>query len=64
MDYSRLPRRMLSSWVQHKRPRGAPQYTYGRGLVKALRKAGIDTATWWGIAQDRNVWRDTINNIY
>ena len=64
MDYSRLPRRMLSSWVQHKRPRGAPQYTYGRGLVKALRKARIDTATWWGIAQDRNVWRDTINNIY
>ena len=63
MDYNRLPRRMLTSWVQHKRPRGAPQFTYGRGLVKALRLAGIDTVAWWNIAQDRNVWRDTINNI-
>ena len=31
MDYTqRLPRQMLSSWVAHPRPRGAPPMTYGR----------------------------------
>ena len=27
MDFDRLPRRMLSSWVPHKRPPGAPRMT-------------------------------------
>ena len=27
MDFGRLPRRMLSSWVPHKRPAGAPRFT-------------------------------------
>ena len=31
MGPERLPRRMLSAWVAHKRPAGAPQFTYGRG---------------------------------
>ena len=30
MGPERLPRRMLSAWVAHKRPAGAPQFTYGR----------------------------------
>ena len=30
MDFGRLPRRMLSSWVPHKRPAGAPRFTLGR----------------------------------
>ena len=63
MDYCRLPRKILSSWVQHKRPRGAPQYTYGRGLFKALKKADIDTEIWWEAAQNRDGWRDTIVNF-
>jgi hypothetical protein len=30
MDYDyRLPRRMLSAWVPHPRPPGAPKMTYG-----------------------------------
>ena len=29
MEYNRLPCRMLTSWVQHKRPHDAPQFTYG-----------------------------------
>ena len=27
MDYDRLPRRMLSAWVPHRRPIGAPRMT-------------------------------------
>ena len=43
MDFCRTPRRMLSSWVNHKRPKGCPNMTYGRGVTKALRKFGIDS---------------------
>ena len=32
MDYDRLPRRMLSAWVPHRRPIGAPRMTYGYAL--------------------------------
>ena len=32
MDFDRLPRKMLSSWVCTKRPSGAPEFTYGHGL--------------------------------
>ena len=39
ISYDRLPRKMLSSWVPSKRPKGAPEFTYGRGLFKALEKA-------------------------
>ena len=41
MPMDRLPRRMLSSWVVNKRPRGSPQFTYGRGIYKALKKVDI-----------------------
>ena len=34
MDMARLPRKILSSWVRHPRPTGAPQFTYARGLHK------------------------------
>ena len=63
MDFSRLPRKMISSWVRNKRPRGAPQYTYGRALMKAMLKAGVDARSWWLQAGDRFRWRDTINSV-
>ena len=62
MDFSRLPRKMISSWVHRKRPRGAPQYTYGHGLFKALKKASVDTDAWWMLASNRENWRMTINS--
>ena len=58
MDFCRTPRRMLSSWVNHKRPKGCPNMTYGRGVMKALRKFGIDS-NWQEIVQDRARLRDT-----
>ena len=36
MGPERLPRLMLSAWVAHKRPAGAPQFTYGRTIAKAM----------------------------
>ena len=60
MPWHRTPRKLLTSWVRHKRPVGAQRMTYGRTLNKALKSAGISTlaATWMRKAQDRNAWRD------
>ena len=64
MDFSRMPRRMLSAWVPHKRPVGAPVMTYGRSVLKALKKFNIDPATWGALAADRMVWRETLQLGY
>ena len=42
MDFERLPRRMLSCCVPHKRPLGAPRMTYGRSVGKALDVFDLD----------------------
>jgi len=61
MDYDRrLPRRMLSAWVRHPRPQGAPKMTYGRSIHKALKMFHIDPETWVDLAADRPVWRETL----
>ena len=61
MDEERLPRKLLTSWVRNKRPRGAPQFTYGRGVMKALKKVDIEKSEWYNAAQDRNAWRTLIS---
>ena len=60
MGFERLPRRMLSSWVNAPRPRGAPQMTYGRSITKALEKFNIDLRYWPELAMDRLAWRETV----
>ena len=57
MDQVRMPRKLLTSWVRHKRPRGAPEFTYGRGVTKALKKVDVGKDQWYSLAQDRSVWR-------
>ena len=63
MPWTRLPRKMLSSWVRSKRPRGAPRYTYGRSLYKSLRKVGIEVNQWHLMASDKFMWRNIIKNL-
>ena len=57
MGPERLPRRMLSAWVAHKRPAGAPQFTYGRTIAKAMDVFDLDPARWLELAADRGAWR-------
>ena len=58
MDFDRrLPRRMLSSWVPHSRPTGAPTMTYGRSLGKALDHYHLDHSRWHELAANRAAWR-------
>ena len=61
MDFERLPRRMLSCWVPHVRPAGAPRMTYGRSLTKALDKFNVDASRWHELAADRTVWREMLH---
>ena len=63
MSYDRLPRKMLSSWVPSKRPKGAPEFTYGRGIFKCFKKCGIDRNGWNDIALDRLKWNALIANV-
>ena len=48
---------MLSCWVAHPRPRGAPRMTYGRSVGKALDTFGLDHNKWPELAADRLAWR-------
>jgi hypothetical protein len=62
MKMDRLPRRLLTGWVRHARPVGAPQMTIGRTINKALTKFNITTEFagnkgWRRIAQERADWR-------
>jgi hypothetical protein len=56
MPMSRLPRLLLSSWVDHKRPQQRPQFTYGHGLKRDLHNAGVDVKNWGSLAMNRNLW--------
>ena len=57
---SRLPRRLLSSWVPHRRPPGAPTMTYGRSVLKSLDKFGLDVGRWPELAAKRGAWREML----
>ena len=59
MPISRVPRKLLASWVAKPRPVGSPQMTWGRALNKALRAAGVPCTftKWRDLAAYRDQWR-------
>ena len=63
MTSNRLPRKLLSSWVCNQRLKGAPEFTYGRGVLKALKKANVDANNWYNLALNREAWKVTLSNI-
>ena len=69
MPWDRVPRQLLSSWVSHKRPVGAPKFTYGKAVYAALSWAGIttDRATvstgWPELAQDKGAWKEMLTHL-
>ena len=63
MSSDRLPRKMLTCWVDKKRPRGAPDFTYGRGVYKSLKKVNVLKCEWFGKALDRVEWRKIIHSF-
>ena len=63
MDMDRLPRKLLTSWVNRSRPDGRPDITWGQTLKKALKARDIPTDfdEWSALAQDRAGWRTLVN---
>ena len=61
---SRLPRRMLSSWVRNKRPVGRPRLTYGATVKKDLKRFNLTEDRtgfpWHALASDRGLWKSLI----
>ena len=59
MPMSRVPRKLLTSWVEKPCPVGSPQMTWGRALNKALRAAGVPSTftKWRDLAAYRHQWR-------
>ena len=63
MPINRLPRKLLSSWVRCPRPRGCPEFTYGRSVFKALRYVNVCKSSWYDLANDRNAWKNVLNGL-
>ena len=53
---------MLTCWVNERRPRGAPEFTYGRGIYKSLKKVGLAKCEWYGKALNRVEWKNVIDS--
>ena len=56
MNFERRRRRMLSSWVPHKRPAGAPRFTLDRTMAKAMDVFRLDHVRWPELAANRGAW--------
>ena len=57
MDWERVPRKLLSSWVYHKRPRGRPHMRWAESIRKDLETAGLTMATWSDLAKNKTKWK-------
>ena len=58
MPKSRLPKRLMLSWVRTPRVSGGQEMTYGRSLERHLKRFNLPLAyiEWAGIAQNRAEW--------
>ena len=63
MGFERIPRKLLSAWVNAPRAACGVEMTYGRALGKAFRYAGLDQETWHVQAQDKLAWRTMLKNL-
>ena len=62
MPMDRMPRKLLTGWIQNAWPVGCPQMTWGRTLNKALKSYDLLTniGLWSTLAADRRVWQQRI----
>ena len=64
MNYNRLPRKLLNSWLCKRRPHGSPRMTQGRYMKMVLKEANISIQNWHKIAIDRMQWKSLINKVH
>ena len=63
MPFARSPTKLLSSWVNNRRPKGLPEFTFGRDVYKALKVVNVNKLDWSGLAIDRHSWNNVIAGI-
>ncbi len=58
----RIPRKLLTGWVEHARSVGCPQMTWGRTLNKKLKSYDLPTnfGQWSTLAADSRIWQQRI----
>ena len=57
MPWKRIPQKMLTAWCNSKRPKGAPQMTYGRNLKYFFKRRSVDHKTWMTRSKNQVRWR-------
>jgi hypothetical protein len=61
MDFDeRLPRKLLSGWIDSKRPRGRPQNGFAHALMTDISNAGLDASNWFTLAAQKGRWDEFI----
>jgi hypothetical protein len=62
MPVDRMPRKLLTDWVEHARLVGCPQMTLGHTPNKALNSYDLPTdfGQWSTLAADRGAWQQRI----
>lgn len=62
MPKSRLPKRLMLSWVHAPRTPGGQEMNYGRSLERHLKYFDVPTSfvAWAELAQDRGAWRKLV----
>ena len=68
MPSQRLPRRLLTAWVQNPRKRGRPQFNLRNTMIETLQEALDDQVDehgclhgWIDTARNKNLWDDVID---
>ena len=49
--------------VLNHRPCGCLEFTYDRGIYKALRTTNVDKNSWYDLAVDKTAWKNVLNGL-
>ena len=65
MDWSRLPRKLLSSWVYQARPLGRPRKRWAESIEDDIKTAGLTFSNWHEKANEENKleWKNRIKKL-
>ena len=63
MEWGRLPRKFLSSWVYQVRPLGRPHLRWAESIRADLQRAGLPVTKWADKAKDKAAWKEMIRQL-
>ena len=63
MPPTRMPRKVLASWISCPRPVGRPYLSYGHSILTDLAQAHLRGDTWGYVASNRCRWRSLVESL-